>query len=32
MTADGTSNNIDHYANRKFEALKDYGSRHIEIK
>lgn len=32
MTADGTSNNIDHYANRKFEALKDYGSRHPEIK
>lgn len=32
MIADGTSNNIDHYANRKFEALKDYGSRHPEIK
>lgn len=32
MTADGTSYNIDHYANRKFEALKDYGSRHPKIK
>lgn len=32
MTADGTSKNIDHYANRKFEALKEYGSRHPEIK
>lgn len=32
MTADGSSNNIDSYANRKFEALKDYGERHPEIK
>lgn len=32
MTADGTSNNIDKYAKRKFEALKEYGSRHSEIK
>lgn len=32
MTADGESNNIDHYAARKFEALKDYGERHPDIK
>lgn len=32
MTADGSSNNIDHYAARKFEALCEYGSRHPEIK
>lgn len=32
MTADGNSNNIDKYAARKFEALKEYGSRHPEIK
>ena len=32
MTADGSSNNIDTYANRKFEALKEYGERHPEIK
>lgn len=32
MTADGSSNNIDTYANRKFEALKEYGDRHPEIK
>lgn len=31
MSADGTSKNIDSYANRKFEALKEYGSRHPEI-
>ena len=32
MTADGSSNNIDRYAGRKFEALKEYGSRHPEIR
>lgn len=32
MQADGTSNNIDGYAERKFEALKEYGDRHPEIK
>ncbi len=32
MTADGESNNIDHYAARKFEALKDYGERYPDIK
>lgn len=32
MTADGSSNNIDKYAPRKFEALKEYASRHPEIK
>lgn len=32
MTSDGTSNNIDGYAERKFEALKEYGERHPEIK
>ena len=32
VTADGTSKNIDGYANRKFEALKEYCSRHPELK
>lgn len=32
MTSDGASNNIDTYAERKFEALKEYGERHPEIK
>ena len=32
MLADGTSNNIDGYAEKKFEALKEYGERHPEIK
>lgn len=32
MTADGVSNNVDTYANRKFEALKEYGDKHPEIK
>lgn len=32
MNADGDSNNIDKYASRKFEALKEYGCRHPEIK
>lgn len=32
MTADGSSNNIDKYAPRKFDALKEYASRHSEIK
>ena len=31
MTADGTSNNIDKYAGKKFEALKEYCSRHTEL-
>ncbi len=32
MTADGKSNNIDSYAVRKFNALRDYGERHPEIR
>lgn len=32
MSADGTSNNIDGYAEKKFEALKEYAQRHPEIK
>ena len=32
MSSDGSSNNIDKYASRKFEALKEYGTRHPEIK
>lgn len=32
MTADGSSNNIDKYAPRKFDALKEYAARHPEIK
>lgn len=32
MTADGESNNVDKYAPRKFDALKEYASRHPEIK
>lgn len=32
MQADGTSNNIDKYASRKFDALKEYASRHPEVK
>lgn len=32
MTDDGSSNNVDSYANRKFEALKEYGEEHTEIK
>ena len=32
MTADGTSNNIDGYAEKKFEALKEYGELYPEIK
>ena len=32
MTADGSSNNIDKYAPRKFDALKEYASRHPEVK
>lgn len=32
MQADGTSNNIDGYAEKKFEALKEYGDRHPEVK
>lgn len=32
MTDDGSSNNVDSYANRKSEALKEYGEEHPEIK
>ena len=32
MTADGESINIDKYAARKFEALKEYGNKHPKIK
>lgn len=32
LNADGNSNNIDKYARHKFEALKEYASRHQEIK
>ena len=32
IEAKGSSNNIDKYAPRKFEALKDYVSRHLGIK
>ena len=32
MSADGASNNIDKYARHKLEALKEYASRHPEIK
>ncbi len=32
VTADGQSKNIDGYAERKFEALKEYCSRHSELK
>lgn len=32
MTADGASNNIDKYARHKFEALREYASRHPELK
>lgn len=32
LTSDGSSNNVDAYAKNKFEALKEYGERHPEIK
>lgn len=32
MAPDGSSNNVDRYASRKFNALKEYASRHSEIK
>lgn len=32
MSADGASNNIDKYARHKFEALREYASRHPELK
>lgn len=32
ITKDGSSNNVDKYAPRKFDALKEYASRHSEIK
>lgn len=31
ITSDGSSNNIDNYAKNKFEALKEYASRHPEV-
>ncbi|MCI6806002.1 MAG: hypothetical protein MR912_10515, partial [Prevotella sp.] len=31
MTADGSSNNIDKYAGKKFDSLKEYCSRHPEL-
>lgn len=32
IDADGKSKNIDSYANKKFESLKEYGLKHPEIK
>ncbi len=32
LTAEGDSNNIDKYAHRKFEALKEYGRNHSNVK
>ena len=32
LTADGDSNNIDQYAKNKFESLKEYASRHQNLK
>ncbi|MEC0227346.1 DEAD/DEAH box helicase [Paenibacillus alba] len=32
ISADGSSNNIDSYASNKFDALKDYASKHPDIK
>ena len=32
VSADGTSRNIDGYAQKKFDALKHYGEKHPEIK
>lgn len=32
MTEEGSSNNVDSYASRKFEALKEYGEEYSEIK
>ena len=32
LNADGNSNNIDKYAKNKFEALKEYGERHPNVK
>ncbi len=32
LTADGNSNNIDRYAKNKFKALKEYASKHSNIK
>lgn len=31
MTSDGESNNVDKYAGRKFEALKEYGNQYGDI-
>lgn len=32
LTDDGSSNNVDKYAHRKFDALKEYISRHPKVK
>lgn len=32
ITADGSSNNIDGYAGKKFNALKEYASKHSNVK
>ena len=32
MSLDGSSNNIDGYAEKKFNALKEYGEKHPEVK
>lgn len=32
ISADGSSNNIDGYAGKKFEALKSYAEKHVDIK
>lgn len=32
LTSDGMSNNVDKYARHKFESLKEYASRHPEVK
>lgn len=32
LTTDGASNNVDKYARHKFEALKEYGEKHTDLK
>lgn len=32
ITTDGSSNNVDGYAGKKFDSLKDYAKKHPEIK
>jgi type III restriction enzyme len=32
ITADGSSNNVDRYAKKKFDALKSYAEKHTSIK